>query len=116
MNIFKVEYNWYEDDHGEALLGKNVEREEFEKDIIKSKEFAESLIGKEIKEGEYLGKGYRVPCLPEFYEQIIWFLTEQLGYTVCYFDEDTHYTIEDSPDDKIAINRSERKIEWSELK
>ena len=95
MNIFKIEYNWYEDDHEEVLLGKNVEREEFEKDLIKAKEFAESLIGIEIKEREYLGKGYRVDCLPEYYSQIVWFLTEKLGYIICSYDTKITYDIND---------------------
>ena len=91
MNIFKVEYYWPEDEHGETLLGKEIERKEFEKDLIKAKEFAESLIGKEIKEGEYLGKGYRLECLPEYYEQIIWFLVEKAGYIECWFDDGIIY-------------------------
>ena len=67
MNIFKIEYNWYEGEHWEILLGKDVEAKKFEEDLIKAKEFAESLMGNEIKEGDYLGKGYMVQCLPEFY-------------------------------------------------
>jgi hypothetical protein len=116
MNIFKIEYYWPEGEHKETLLAKDVERKEFEKDIIKAKEFAGSLIGKEIEEGEYLGKGYRVDCLPEYYEQIIWFLTEKLGYIVCDFDEDIHYTVDDSSDKTISITKSKRKTESSELK
>lgn len=115
MNIFKIEYYWPEDEHGVALLAKDAEREEFEKDIIKAKEFAESLIGKEIEEGEYLGKGYRIQCTPEYYEQIIWFLTEKLDYIECDYDEDIDYGVDDSSDKKISITKSERKIERSNL-
>ncbi len=115
MNIFKIEYNWYEDDHEEVLLGKNVEREEFEEDLIKAKEFAESLIGIEIKEGEYLGKGYRVDCLPEYYSQIIWFLTEKLGYIICRYDIKITYDINDHQHKKIGIVKSVRKIEQIEI-
>lgn len=116
LNIFKIEYYWPEDEHEETLLGKNVEREEFEKDVTKARKFAESLIGKEIREGEYLGKGYSVQCLPEYYKQIIWFLTERAGYAVCYFDEEVYYTVDDSSNKKIDITKSARKIERSELK
>ena len=116
LNIFKIEYHWYEGEYEETLLGKDVERKEFEKDLLKAKEFAESLIGKEIKEGNHLGKGYRVDCLPEYYEQIIWFLIEKLGYLICSFDETIIYNIDDFRDKKIGINKSERKIKWSELK
>ncbi len=114
MNIFKIFYDWYEDDHEEVLLGKAVEREEFEKDLILAKEFAKSLIGKEIKSGEWLGKGYRVDCLPEYYQQIVWFLTEKLGYTVCDYNQDVQYDVDDSS--KISIIRLEQKTERKELK
>src|SRR3989344_701665 len=116
MNIFKIEYNWYEEDHEETLLGKEVSPEEFEKDLLQAKEFAEGLIGIEINEGEYLGKGYRVDCLPEYYEQIIWFLIQKLGYIICYIDEDIDYTVDDFSDKKISITKSERKIERNDLK
>ncbi len=116
MNIFKIEYHWHEGEYEDTLLGKNVEREEFEKDIINAKEFAESLIGKKIEEGEYLGKGYRIDCLPEYYEQIIWFLTEKLGYIICHIDEDIDYTVDDFSDKQINITKSTRKIERDELK
>ncbi len=115
MNIFKIEYYWPEDEHGETLLGKDIEQKEFEQDLIKAKEFAESLIGKEIKEGEYLGKGYRIDCLPEYYEQIIWFLVEKLGYIKCGFDNNISYNIDDSYGKKISISKSEKKIKRSEI-
>lgn len=115
MNIFKIEYNWYEGEHDEILLGKNVEVEEFEKDLIKAKKFAESLMGKEIKEGEYLGKGYRIQCLPEFYEQIIWFLTSKLNYVKCYYDYDVDYKVNDDINKKISIIKSEKIIKNEEL-
>ena len=40
FNIFKIEYTWYEEDYGKTLLCKNVERKEFEKDLIEAKNFA----------------------------------------------------------------------------
>ncbi len=111
LNIFKIEYDWCEGEHEETLLGKNVEREEFEKDTIKAKKFAESLIGTKIKKGNYLGKGYCVQCLPEYYEQIIWFLTKKLKYVVCNFDSDIRYNVDDFPSKKISINKFIRKTE-----
>lgn len=71
FRIFKIEYNWYEGEHGEIFLGKYVEKEKFEKDLTKAKQFAKSLIGKKVKHQNYLGKGYSVECLPEYYQQII---------------------------------------------
>ncbi|MBS3149705.1 hypothetical protein J4455_03370 [Candidatus Woesearchaeota archaeon] len=116
FNIFKLEYYWYEGEHEETLLGKNIERVKFEKDLVEAKNFAKSLIGKEHKENDYLGKGYSVECLPEYYKQIIWFLIEKKGYTECYFDEDTSYSIDDLTNGKeIQIKKYEKKIKISEL-
>jgi hypothetical protein len=116
FNIFKIEYNWYEGEHSEVLIGKRVSIKEFEKDLIKAKQFAESLIGKKIKFGEYLGKGYRVECLPEFYAQILWYLTEKLGYIYCYYDENICYSVDDLLEKKIQITKFEKKIERKDIR
>ncbi len=116
LNIFKIEYDWYEGEHGEVLLGKSVKRKEFEKDLIKAKNFAKSLIGKEIKLGEYLGKGYTVQCLLQYYNQIIWFLEKKLGYIICYLDKNICYSIEDFSENEIYVNKIEDKRKTSKLK
>lgn len=115
LNIFKISYQWYEDDHKEILLGKNISANYFEKDLIEAKKFAESLIGRAIKEGIYLGKGYRVDCLPEYYEQIIWFLTKKKGDIICNIDNDTEYFIDDDITKKIGIKKRMQKIDWQNL-
>ena len=107
FNIFKIEYDWYEGEHEETLLGKNIDKKKFEKDLIEAKKFAISLIGNEIEGGNYLGKGYSIECLPEFYEQIIWFLINKKGYIECYFDENTKYNIDDSSNKQINITKLE---------
>ena len=107
FNIFKIEYDWYEGEHEEILLGKNIDKKKFEKDLIEAKNFALGLIGNEIKNKDYLGKGYSVECLPEFYEQIIWFLINKKGYIECYFDENTKYNIDDSSNKPINITKLE---------
>lgn len=115
INIFKIEYYWPEDEHGVAYLGKDVSQEEFEKDLIKAREFAESLIGKKV-DVDYLGKGYSLECLPEFYEQIIWFLVEKLNYVECDINDDISYYIDDNSNNKkIGITKSEKQIKNSEL-
>ena len=116
LNIFKIEYYWYEEEHEEILLIKDVKREEFEKDLLEAKQFAEKLKGIEIKEGVYLGKGYRIECLPKFYEQIIWFLTEKKGYKKCQFDEDISYVIDDDSNKEINITQTEKTTKMTELK
>ncbi len=115
LNLFKVEYHWVEGEYNSSLLGKAVEREEFEKDLLKAKEFAQSLMGKEIKGYDYLGVGYTIECLPQFYAQIVWFLIEKLGYLNCRFQESISYDVDDWPDKKIMIHKSEIKTERREL-
>lgn len=117
FRIFKIEYDWYEGEHGETFLGKYVEKEEFEKDLFKAKQFAKSLIGKRVKNYDYLGKGYSVECLPEYYGQIIWFLINKKGYTECYIEEDSTYKIEDHYRKRIIeVIKMDKKIESHELK
>jgi hypothetical protein len=115
LNIFEIAYRWYEGEHEETLLGKNVSEEEFEKDLTEAKNFAEGLIGIEIEEGSYLGKGYKVDCLPEYYEQILWFLTEKKGYVSCNRDENVTYFVDDGVARKIALRKQIQKVEWQEL-
>jgi len=93
MQIFKIQYDWYEGEHNETLVAKDVEDLEFEKDILEARAFAESLKGIEIKDYDYLGKGYSVECLPQFYEQIIWFLVNKKGYLTCFYDNEISYDI-----------------------
>tara|TARA_Y100000034_G_C6679721_1_gene298767 strand:- start:207 stop:533 length:327 start_codon:yes stop_codon:yes gene_type:complete len=100
-----MEYDWYEGEHGEFLIGKSIDPREFKKDLLKAKGFAESLIGKKA-EDNHLGKGYRVECLPEFYEQILWYLTEKLGYIYCNYDGDTIYNVDEENGIKLTIYKN----------
>lgn len=115
LTIFKLQYEWYEGEHNEVLLAKDVDSKQFEDDILDARKFAQSIQGNEIKDGEYLGKGYRVNCLPEYYGQIVWFLITKRGYIECSYDERVSYDVDDASDKKIIITRAEQKTEWSEL-
>lgn len=116
FNIFKVTYSWYEGEYEECLLGKKVSIDEFEKDLTTAKDFAESLIGTEIKDHDYLGKGYSVECLPQFYEQILWYLTNKQGYIVCSFNPNIEYDVDDGlHKDKISVIKNKKEINHSEL-
>lgn len=116
INLFKIKYQWVEGEYGEALLGKNVEREGFERDLIKARKFSQDLLGKIIRKGNYLGRGYRVECLPEFYEQIVWFMVNKLGYTECHLENITEYEIDDWGDpSKILLRKISEKTEIIEL-
>ena len=116
INVFKVEYYWYEGEHEEVFLAKGVNGEDFEKDLLEAKDFAEKLKGIKIKEGGYFGKGYRTECLPEFYGQIIWFLINKKEYKECQLNEDISYTIDDDSNKKIGITKDERTTKITEIK
>lgn len=116
MSHAKNKLDWCEGDHEETFVGKNIDKDQFERGLIKAKEFAESLIGKEVK-NDYLGKGYFVECLPEYYEQIIWFLTDKMGYIKCYFDKNISYRIDDSSNGKkIELTKFEKDVKHTDLK
>jgi hypothetical protein len=116
FRVFKIEYDWCDGEHEEVFVGKEVSREEFEKDLVKAREFALSLSGKEIEEYDYLGKGYTSECLPQYYKQILWFLETKLGYVCCYVDDTITYGVGTWGEDKLAIERKETKKERAVLK
>ena len=116
MNIFKINYYWYEGEQEKTLLIKDVRRDDFEKDITEAKAFAENLKGIKIQKGEYIGKGYKVECLPEFYEQMLWFLIEKKKYKRCEYDKNISYIIDDDSNKKIEITRSEKRTKMTQLK
>ncbi len=109
MNIFKITYTWYEGEFQETYLGKEIKKDSFEKDLIEAREFAKSLLGVKIENQEYLGKGYSVECLPEFYNQIIWFLIKKKNYVECSLD-DSDYSIDEDFKKKIVIEKLDKKI------
>lgn len=117
LSIFKVKYTWYEGEEDWTYLGKAVTQEQFDKDIKEARDFAESLLGTKVHfTKEYLGKGYSVECLPEFYRQVIWYLTEKKGYIECnIFDNFTYYVEDAMNNRKISILKSEQKIERETL-
>ncbi len=111
FNIFKIEYHWYEGEYSGTFVGKNVDKTDFEKDLIKAKKFAQNLVGKGKKKG-----GYSVDCLPEYYSTIIFYLIDKLKYIKCYIDNELSYNIDDDFDKKIEVTRHEKKIETEKLK
>jgi len=115
FNLFKIEYDWCEGDHEEILLGKEVERNEFEKDLVAAKDFAISLSGKAVKEEDYLGKGYHIECLPEYYEQIVWFLMNKKGYGEVSYDSDISYGVDDNNSNKVEVTRFKKTIDSKKL-
>ncbi|MBU2638266.1 MAG: hypothetical protein KJ955_04795 [Nanoarchaeota archaeon] len=115
MRIFRIYYDWYEDDHEETLLGKEVTEKEFESDMAEAINFAISLTGKEAERGDYLGKGYSVECLPEYYEQVLWFLTKKKGYIQCNFNMEVQYRIENDDSKKIIARKRMETLELKEL-
>lgn len=115
LRIFRIYYDWYEDDHNETLLGKEITEEEFEEDMREAVSFATSLIGKEAESGDYLGKGYKVDCLPEYYEQILWFLINKKGYINCDFDMKVQYQINAGFPDRVTAKKRIETVEWKDM-
>ena len=115
FNLFNLEYSWHEGEHGEILLGKNAETKEFEKDLREAKKFAKGLIGNKIEKGNYLGKGYSAECLPEYYKQIVWFLTKKKGYTECNLDKGISYQVDDFGRKNIKLTRLEKMTRESRV-
>jgi len=114
-NIFKIKYVWYEGDNRTSYLAKQVNEKQFEKDILKARDFARSLIGKKVKGFDYLGKGYSVECLPEYFEQIIWYMIEKLGYLECDIDKWVAYFVEDDYSDEITIRKRTEEYKFKKL-
>jgi len=111
LTIFKIEYSWYEGEYSKTYLAKDVDLKTFEKDLIEARNFAQSLIGKEV-EHDYLGKGYSVECRPEYYEQIIWYLINKLEYFSCSIEKDVTYDVDDDvTGNNIVINKFVKSIE-----
>lgn len=108
INLFQLEYDWHEGEHGETLLGKNAGAREFERDLREAKKFARGLIGKKIEKGDYLGRGYSVECLPEYYGQVVWFLTKKKGYIECKSDESVRYQVDSLGRRNIRLTRLEK--------
>ena len=71
-------------------------------------------MGIEVKDGDYLGKGYRVGCLPECYRQIIWYLITKLGYYECEFNSLVCYDLDDEGSfekGKLILTKVEKRME-----
>jgi hypothetical protein len=119
MNLFKISYNWYEGEYEDTLLGKDVTREQFEKDLLEAKLFAISLKGIHIdifadSRTPWEGNGYSVECLPEYYGQIVWFLINKKDYIECSINENITYDVDDWADD-ILIYKSTKEINRTDL-
>jgi hypothetical protein len=115
MEVFKICYRWHEGEYDETHLCKEVTQGRFEQDLLEAREFAISLKGNKIRDGPYLGKGYSVECLPEFYEQIIWFLIEKKGYADCHIRTDTEYEVDDDFSKNIHLRKHVDRVDTEEL-
>ena len=100
--IRKIKYTWHEGDYGEAYIVYDNE-EQLEKDLVEAQD----------KANEHTG--YRVRCLPSFYDFIIKHLEEQ-GYIIDYYFDDTSYDVDDDMGNKVAIQRRENKVDYIDLK
>lgn len=103
LKLYKIEYSWCEGEHQESFVAKDIDREGFLKDLNDAVIFARSLLGKECEMGEWIGKGYSVECLPEYYEQILYYLTTEKGYVDVYYYDWYSYDVNDDNPEKIIV-------------
>ena len=101
--IFKIVYDWYEGEHGEILVCKDVTSGEFEKDLLECRNIDQGKIGKGY---------YKVNCLPEYFEEILSQLKKK-EYFELEFNEDVSYFIND---DRITGEVIELTKELNEIR
>ena len=94
MQLYKISYDYYEGEHEETLLAKDVDKEQFDKDIMEAKDYAQSLIGLKYKKSNF-SVPYSVEYLPEFYNKIVDYLETQKGYVEIHTNDDVCYEIDD---------------------
>ena len=111
LNLFKLQYTWYDGEHQSTILATKKEQNEIEEDL---KEAASSIRIDRKKEKA-------VDCLPEAYRRIIDIL-RQKGYVVCYFLSDPDYYVREAEIIKRTKSRKYRiehlmeKSEWKRLR
>jgi len=108
MQLYKISYDYYEGEHEETLLAKDVDKEQFDKDIMEAKDYAQSLIGLKYKKSNF-SVPYSVECLPEFYNKIVDYLETQKGYVEIHTNDDIHYEVQDSgtQEKEISVDKVE---------
>ena len=109
LNLFKLQYSWYEGEFDSTILATTKEQKEIENDL---KEAVGSVKIDAKKEKA-------VDCLPEAYERIVNILTQK-GYVVCYFLIDPDYYVRDSEKEKdncsvYEIKHRKEKTEWKQI-
>ncbi len=104
--FFNLEYNYYEGEHGETILGTTKNQGEIEKDL----KDACKLLKKSNKK-EYLS-------LPYAFKGIVDIMSKK-GYFICKFvDSPTYFVNEGSLSGKMRnflIDHMEEKIEWKRI-
>ena len=101
MNLFKIQYSWYDGDEDEILLAKDATQEQFDKDIMEARDIAQSLI--KTSNSMTNIEHYNVECLPSFYQEVIKYLQKQKGYIEISPNDDFHYEVHDKGSENKEI-------------
>ena len=109
LNLFKLQYSWYEGEFQSCIFATNKDKKEIEKDL---KESVDSVEIDEKKEKD-------VDCLPTAYARVIETL-EKKGYSPCYFIEDPVYITRDwekknKKFNVYAIENEEKRRKWRKV-
>lgn len=98
LNLFKLQYTWYEGEFCSYILATTKSKKEIEKDLKEA-----------VKKVKIPKKD--VDCLPSKYRRIIDFLTMK-GYFICNFIDNSVYGV----DDETKKGACKYKIENKEIK
>lgn len=109
LNLYKFKYYWCEGEEQTTYLAKNVNESEFLTDLAQALEFANSLRGTELETNKFFeaGKNYGVECLPEYYAQVIYYMTEKLKYYEIDQDDRVEYILDDHTNGLTVQKREE---------
>ena len=107
LNLFKLQYTWYEGEFQSYILATTKDKKGIEKDL------KEAI--KKIKNDD-------VDCLPSKYSRIIDFLIKK-GYLICNFIENPVYEVDDDMSfkklnkiiNRYKIENKETKSFWRKL-
>ena len=110
LNLFKLQYSWYEGEFQSCIFATNKDKKEIEKDL-KEDVSSVKIDWDDDKE---------VDCLPTAYEKVIETL-EKKGYAPCYFIEDPIYVVRDWEKKRnkkfnmYTIENEEKRRKWRKV-
>ena len=118
MNVFKLNYNWYEGEHGDCLVISSLDVPEFEKllkeGIEEVSKYQEREAGSDLL--NVPPKTFTVRCLPSAYDFLVEYLEEHDCQIAVPFKYASEYYVDDGNEhDTFKVQRKDTEIEWCDL-